>query len=333
MPCDPADPAFICGLSDPEDLVRLPGTDWIVISSLNIDIQSGYPPKVAGPGPLQAIRIDTRKVHALYPAPDGTVDWDRKAYPHCPGPPQSLTTHGLNIRSLGGARFRVYATNHGGRQSVEVVDVAVQGDRLRATWRGCIPVTDDLGIWPNSLAPLADGGIILSGDNVATWRPGGKLEKFAPYKPTRVGKTGNGLANGIETSRDGRTVFVAEPQAGVVQRIALDGQSPTVSLELSFMPDNLHWGEDGHLYAGGPTFVDDSLKKACYAASICDTGFGVARIDPATFTAQVLLHTGDYGIKDKFGAAATALQVGKNLWLGTFHGDRIAILPLNTQAR
>ena len=27
--CDPSDPAFICGLHNPEDIVRLPSTRWV----------------------------------------------------------------------------------------------------------------------------------------------------------------------------------------------------------------------------------------------------------------------------------------------------------------
>src|SRR5262249_17265795 len=79
-PCDRSDKGFVCGLSNAEDLIRLPGTPWVLASELNMDALSGSPPTRYGPGPLMAVQIDTRQVHSVYPSADSSVDWDRKAY-------------------------------------------------------------------------------------------------------------------------------------------------------------------------------------------------------------------------------------------------------------
>jgi hypothetical protein len=58
----------------------------------------------------------------------------------------------------------------------------------------------------------------------------------------------------------------------------------------------------------------------------CTSPFSVVRIDPVTLQArEVVRHAGG----PTFGAASTALRIGGEYWLGTPHGDRIAIAPAN----
>jgi hypothetical protein len=331
---DTSNPIFVCGPTNPEDIVRLPGTPWIVASHWNMDVNSGFPPTRYGFGPLDAIQMETHEVRRLYPSSDSAVDWDRSTYPDCPEPPKSLSSHGLNVRALGNNRFRLYVANHGGRHSVEVIDVAVEGRKLRATWRGCaVASLEQLSVWPNGVAPLPQDGFILSGFNVATWRPGRGWEKFTSYQGTQPGEklvqgpgTG-GMANGVEASRDGKWVFIADTLRHSIFRAPLDGGKPTV-VELSFGPDNLKWGEDGQLYAAGAEFpkfetVADYLNM--YHQPVCVTGIIAASIDPETLSVKEVVNNKD-GFNGRFGATSTALQVGDQLWFGSAISDRVAIL-------
>jgi hypothetical protein len=104
------------------------------------------------------------------------------------------------------------------------------------------------------------------------------------------------------------------------------GQSPVVKdvVDVAFQPDNIRWQADGTLLAaghGGPTGqrVIECLMKVCPdAASV------VARIDPTTWRAQEIIR---YPANDKFYSSTVALQVGKEIWIGTITGDRIARYP------
>ena len=309
--CDRADLRFICGLGNAEDLVRLTGTPWVVASHLNLtfsDSGVGY-----GLGPLEAIRIDTREVRRLYPTPDAAADWDRRTYPDCSSPPETLDSHGLNARTLGGGRFRLYVANHGGRQSVEILDVAVRPQQLLITWRGCIKAPP--GIWPNALVPLPGGGVALSGGRVAVWRPSRGWKSFDSLN----------AGNGIELSRDGHWLFVVNdlvetpPLESEVVRVPVDGGAGQTILKMNYNADNLRWGEDGHLYVAGQLQV-----SPCRKVLICDVGFVVAQINPDTLATKEIFRSD--GIKGAFGAATTALQVSDRFWIGTWRGDRIAIL-------
>jgi hypothetical protein len=311
--CDQSNPSFICGLNNAEDLVRLTETPWVIASHLNIsfsgsDVSYGF-------GPVEAIRIDTHEVHRLYPTPDATFDWDRNTFPDCPAPPESLDSHGLNVRSLGNQKFRLYVANHGGRQSVEVIDIEAGGQRLLTAWRGCIRAPE--GIWPNALVPLPDDGVALSGGQVAIWYPGRAW----------VGIEGIKGGNGIEISRDGQSLFVVDgldvrtPRSRVVRVPVKGGAVQTVS-KFDFNADNLRWGEDGDLYVAGQLQVMECLKTL-----ICDVGFVVARIDPMTLATREIFRSN--GIKGSFGAATTALQVGTRFWIGSWRADRVAILAIS----
>src|SRR5687767_7060144 len=85
-PSDARSPLFIHGFHNPEDLVRLPGTPWVIASQINF--VHVMPPHGFKFGPLEAIHIGTRKVRRLYPTPDSQIDPDRKTYPDCRRPPE-----------------------------------------------------------------------------------------------------------------------------------------------------------------------------------------------------------------------------------------------------
>lgn len=309
--CDVADLRFVCGLINAEDLVRLTGTSWIVASHFNIQPGPKYKPMF---GPLVAIRVDTHEVHRLYPTPESAVDWDRTTYPDCPMPPEGLSSHGLNVRPLGGKKFRLYVANHGERESVEIIDVSAAEPQLLTTWRGCIRAPE--GIWPNGVVPLPNGGVALSGGGVAIWRPGHGWEAIAGI---------NG-GNGIEVSRDATSLFVAVPDERSVVRVPVAGGTVQTIFKSDFLTDNMRWGEDGHLYVAGQRPPEGFHIEKCLTVSICDIGFVVAQIDPDTLKTKEI-HRSD-GIKSAFGAATTALQVGSRFWIGSFSGDRVMLIAV-----
>jgi hypothetical protein len=314
--CDPADPNFVCGLHNPEDLLRLPGTPWVVASDRNFVHEAPFYDYDFGP--LRVVHIETRKVRQLYPAPDSAIDWDRHTYPRCSKPPENISSHGLNVKPLESGKFRLYVNNHGDRDSVEIIDVTVHGEQLRPTWRGC--VRSSALVWPNGIAPLPDGGLVMSGWQAGVWRPG-QGWKLLDFRF-------DGVANGVETSPDGRWAFVSNTEKRQVIRIPVDGGVEPTVIQFKFWTDNLRWGDDGYLYVGGPDYPPDPELQKCYLEPVCDLGSTVvAQIDPNSLTAREVLRTDP--IKGKFGVSTTAVLIGDRFWIGTSQGDRIAIIAPN----
>lgn len=322
-----ADRAFICGVRDAEDLVRVPGTDWVAASGMS------YPA-----GRLHLIHVRTQAVRVAMPDPSVRFAQDRVAYGDCPGPPTALVPHGLAATRLDRRTVRLYVVNHGGREAVEVIDGDFSGRVPTLTWRGCIPAPADMTL--NSVAALPGGAIAASlnaasvgaavraaakagpydieavlaaqppGD-VGLWRPGGGWRL--------MGDTGILGPNGVVASPDGAFLFVAGWRGRSLSRIPLgQGLEGIQTIPTGFLTDNLRWGDDGRVYAAGS-------YRHCATGPGCDEDFGVLSIDPASFSdTRAARHAHSPG---RFGGATTALPVGDALWLGTVRGDRIAIVP------
>ena len=209
---------------------------------------------------------------------------------------------------------------HGPRESVEVFEVDARQATPTLTWIGCAVAPDPIGL--NSVRWLADGGFIAT-----NFLPRGNP---AGMKPCRAADQRRALgmahrqrwqkvpgseaagANGIEISQDGRTLYVAAWGSQSFFRLSR-GQTPPARQEvpLGFRVDNIRWAADGSILAAG--------QGGEPAASI------VVKIDPKTLAVRELLR---HPNTPAFSNGTVAVEVGKELWVGTFRGDRLAIFPL-----
>jgi hypothetical protein len=315
--CDTKDPSMICGFKSPEDLIRLPGTPWAVASQLNMDVKPPYahPVFTFRHAPLMAVRTDTHEVMPLFPGAGSGTDWDSKTYPACKTPPKELTSHGLNVKPLGKDKFRLFVVNHGERQSVEIVDVAATGKDLKAVWRGCLMAPEGM-TFPNSVAPLPDGGLVLSGSGLRVWHQGGGWRNIGNVPGS----------NGVEISPDGNAIYVNDYEAQLIEKLDLDGKVIKSTPKLDFQPDNLRWGDDGALYVAGTiTSAEQEASMACFEPAGCKIGFVSARVDPGTLAVTDVVRSA--GIPN-FGIATVTLKVGDAVWIGTVGADHILVRPL-----
>ena len=314
---------YLCGPANVEDMVLAPGTSWI--------IASGMAPDGGGPGHLYL--IDARaKTFA-----DARLDLSgpaRAPYGDCPGPldPAKMAPHGLGLRPGGHGRSTLYVVNHGGRQSIEMFEVNAMGARPTLRWIGCELLPDNAS--GNGVAPLPGGGFVASkfmeaGDakafaKMAALQTTGALYVWTPGKGFRA-VPGGALSgdNGVETSPDGRFVFVnAWPEQRLV-RFDLRGRLPPASVDVDFLPDNLRLAPDGRLLVAGQ-WPNIKTLLSCDKPK-CPHAWTVVRLDPVSLKVTPVLHVAG---TDVFSDATTALQVGNELWIGTYKGDRVAYVRL-----
>ena len=127
QPCTPSGGLnFVCGVENAEDLVVVPSSRWMVASGM-----------APGSG-LHLVDTQAKSVRNLYAAGAATVRADKTKYASCPGPldAKQALLHGLSLRPAANGRYTVYATNHGGRESVEVFELDTSGAAPTATWVG-----------------------------------------------------------------------------------------------------------------------------------------------------------------------------------------------------
>jgi hypothetical protein len=314
---------FTCGPQNAEDLVLVPGTDWIVASGM-----------AAGAG-FYLINSDSREWSALPTA----VRHDSAMFPQCSAPPTAgeFESHGLNLRAGTGPRSTLYVVGHGAREAIEVFDVDASGARPTLTWKGCVPLPE--GLAANSVASFADGGMVATilmmpgktfADSVAM-RPTGAVVKWSPGEAGFTVLGGSELPgnNGIETSADGREIYVVS--SGFQTIVAFSNTNPLrqlrTTVQLPITPDNVHMGPDGRLLTagmkndepacGGPPGPQHDIEKLsqCPRSSI-----GLA-IDPATMKDSPVAET---PADPKFSNATMVLTLDGQFWFGTFSGDRVA---------
>jgi sugar lactone lactonase YvrE len=332
-PCNPVDRLnFVCGPLNSEDLVQVPGTTWI--------IASGMDGGAAGQrGSLHWIDSVDKTWAILFPDGNPQMRWDKATYGDCPGPPDlsTFSAHGINLRPGAGGTDTLYVVNHGGRESIEVFALDMRGSAPAVIWTGCAVMPPHT--WPNAVAPLPDGGFVVTdmfdpqdpkvSAELAAGADTGAVYEWHPHKGFALlpGSRMSGN-NGIEVSPDGKWVYVAAWGGKAVVRLARDGGAAPRRdvLPAGFLVDNLRRAPDGTLVVAGQN-VPASDVFACFRspAPRCTQPWRLARWDVKAMKLQPLASQPG---NPEFGDATVGLQIGSDMFVGTFRGDRVAYFSL-----
>jgi hypothetical protein len=323
----------ICGFHNPEDLVALPGGAWIAISQFGGEDR---------PGSLVGFRNSDGARRLLYPGAEtdlgSALPVEGWGDPECPGPPDPslFTPHGIDVTRTPKKTPVLAVVNHGGREAIELFEVGYARGGPALGWRGCILLPDD--VWPNDVALLGDGSLMTTdmfaplddfegAMDAARILTGGDTGEVLAWRAdtgwVAVPGSHGAAPNGIAVSLDGRELFFAEWSGGRLVRMRLDANDSTrrTHVVLPHLPDNLNWTRDGRLLVTGQIGpIGDVLACGQVETGTCALGFSVIRVEPATLEIEALLeHEGT-----AMGAGTAALQVGDEMLIGTFAGDRIA---------
>jgi hypothetical protein len=310
--CDAiGDVQFVCGQNGPEDLVVVPGSQWVVASAFG------------GSGGIMLIRVSDRVSSVAYPGPAPRERLDAKTYTTCPGPPDAafkakFQTHGLYLQEGRNSVHTLFVVVHGGREAVEVFELDAREKAPTLTWIGCAVAPDPIGL--NSVRALPDGGFIATnflprGTQMGSIQKGernGELWEWHTASGWQKvpGSEASG-ANGLEMSEDGRTLYVAAWGSQSFFRLSRGGAKPVrEEVPLGFRVDNIRWARDGSILAAGqggnaPNFTTQVVK-----------------IDPKTLKVTEVVNRPPVG---PFSAGTVAVEIGKDYWVGSFRGDRIAV--------
>jgi hypothetical protein len=308
---------LICNQYSPEDLVVVPGNEWVVASAY------------AGVGGIHLIRVSDRVSRRAYPAPTARKRPDEKRYPDCPGPPDngrnaSFTTHGLWLQPGTGTVHTLFVVGHGSRESVEVFEIDTRPATPTVTWLGCAIAPEPVGL--NSVRGLPDGGFIATNFLARGITPEARERMLAGEKNGELWEWHSGTgwkkvpgseaagANGLEISNDGKWYYVAAWGSQSFFRLSRNGGAPMRDeIRLGFRVDNIRWTSDGSLYATGQTG----------SREVPDTSSVIVKINPETLAVREIYRRPDDAM---FRFGTVAVEVGSELWVGSYQGDRIAIV-------
>lgn len=306
---------FVCGQSGPEDLKVVPGSQWV--------IASGY---VTGAGSIRLVSTRDHSTTVLYPAEHPKVRPDTKTYDACPGPmdpkEKDFSAHGLHLRPGRNSVHTLYVVHHGAREAVEVFEFDARPKAPTLTWIGCAIAPYPVGL--NSVVALPDGGMAATNfrprdnaDLATRMRNGEKNGELWEWHTGRgwnvVPGTESSGANGLEISRDGKWFYVAGWGDQTFMRVSR-GQTTVKKdvVPLGFRVDNLSW-------------LGDQLLAAGQGGAPPNPTSLVVRINPVTLKVDDLINYKDNGT---WGSGTAAVQIGAEIWVGAFRGERIARFPL-----
>lgn len=285
------------------------GPDWVVASAFS------------GTGGVALIRVNDRMSMTVYPAESARHRADTRTYPDCPGPPgpDQFTTHGVYVEPGGGPVHKLFVVGHGARESIEIFEIDTAPATPVATWIGCVIAPNPIGL--NSVRGLPDGGFLTTnflprgGTPEATRRmmageANGEIWEWHTESGwVEVPSSEAAGANGLELSDDGKTLYVAAWGSQSFIRLSRGATPPQrEEIPLDFRVDNIHWARDGTLWAVGQ--AGQSWKAV--------------KIDPESLAVREVVSRED---TLEFGAGTAVAEVGDMLWVGSYRGNRIAILP------
>jgi hypothetical protein len=258
-----------------------------------------------------------------YPSASAKRRPDTKTYAACPGPPDAaagamFTTHGLWLEPGRGPVYKLFVVGHGARESVEVFEIDTSAPTPVVTWIGCAIAPNPIGL--NSVRGLPDGGFIATNFLARNLTPQNSTKMLAGEKNGELWEwhTASGWqkvpgseaagANGLEISNDGKWYYVAAWGSQSFFRLSRGPGAPKRDeIPLGFRVDNIRWARDGSLLAAGQA----------------ETATVIVKIDPQSLKVREVRRRTDDAV---FRAGTVAVEIGDRLWVGSYMGDRIAIV-------
>jgi sugar lactone lactonase YvrE len=219
----------------------------------------------------------------------------------------------------------LYVVHHGNRESIEVFEFDARAKAL--TWIGCAVAPDPIGL--NSIVALPEGGFATTNfrprgaargrANMEAGEKNGELWEWHTGTGWKIvpGSEASG-ANGIEISKDGKWFYMGGWGNQTFIRFSR-GQTPVKrdDIPVGFRLDNLRWAPDGSLVGAGQEMPAGGGSAMAISR--------VIKIDPTTLKIRDVIR---YPYNDVFNFATGAVQVGKEIWVGSVRGEKIARFPL-----
>ena len=300
---------FICGPVSPEDLVQIPYSDWVLVSSWEND---GY---------LSLARAGNPQVVRLFPTTNAQSRHDARRFSQCAEMLlDEFRPHGMTLRNSPDGNHTLYVVRHGAREAIEVFEVNTQSTQPSLTWIGCVVAPE--GVNMNSVVALPGEGFGVTSPatrDLWEWQLASGWSKVPGSED--IGP------NGLEITADGDWYYVAGYAAQSVIRLSrgLTPPAKEILANVGFNVDNIHWSPDGHIFAAGHNAPSGGRIGECIRRINCE---GIT-----SHVAKVNIGTGDwteiftYPSNEYLRVGTVAIQVGDELWVGSVAGSsRIAVI-------
>ena len=318
----------VCKFQGPEDLAALPGGKALLVSEFALlDPKRGLGISLYLPA--------TDQVKRLFPvaeAPErSTPGWGDES---CLPPSGSdFHPHGIDLAPRPDGKLALAVIQHGGRESIEFFEVLGADSDWRLQWRGCLMAPP--GSWLNDVLLLADGSLLASHMmsrefSIDALKEGQEETGYVLHWSRQAGYqevpgTRAVVANGIEVSEDERKLFLNTTFEGSVRRI--DRATGYLEAEARVQsPDNSTWAPGGKLLVASVGWEPLEGPIDCHGTGeeTCQVAFRIVAVDPQSMKTEVIYESDGRPM----GGGTVGLQLGEELFMGSFAGNRLVRLAL-----
>lgn len=329
-----------CNYQNPEDLAVLPDGRHILVSEFGAIIPLS-PTNVQGNLSLLDT-TDGRKKNLEIEMSDNV--WGD---PECQRDSMVLSPHGIDINERLDGSYQLAIVNHMPTETIELFELREINDAWSLTWRGCVnaPVHgyfNDVALSSNGsfyVSQMYDKNISLFMlavlDNtkedtgyVYHWRRQNGFERLV--------NTDGAFPNGVELSDDENNLFINYAFGNKTSKYNLMSNSIEASFSMNGIPDNItvdgdyiwvgaqdHSGLDSLIYCG--VFAKDVFEDPMI--NQCPLPFAAYQLRQSDLS---LVNSYKYS-NTVMGTATVALSLNGQLYIGTYHGDRIASVELSKE--
>jgi len=329
-----------CNYQNPEDLAVLPDGRHILVSEFGAIVPLS-PTNVQGNLSLLDT-TDGRKKNLEIEMSDNV--WGD---PECQRDSMVLSPHGIDINERLDGSYQLAIVNHMPTETIELFELRAINDAWSLTWRGCVnaPVHgyfNDVALSSNGsfyVSQMYDKNISLFMlavlDNtkedtgyVYHWRRQNGFERLV--------NTDGAFPNGVELSDDENNLFINYAFGNKTSKYNLMSNSIEASFSMNGIPDNItvdgdyiwvgaqdHSGLDSLIYCG--VFAKDVFEDPMI--NQCPLPFAAYQLRQSDLS---LVNSYKYS-NTVMGTATVALSLNGQLYIGTYHGDRIASVELSKE--
>ena len=308
----------VCGFQNPEDLYLSPSKTKIIISEFG-----SLAPNTKF-GDLVYFDLKTNKREEISISYESN-EWGETT---CIQEDKRISPHGIDLIERDDGKYMLAVVNHLPRETIELFEL-IETNTLELIWRGCVDSPQNK--YFNDIALKKDGSFYVTGmfdSDISEWSlvfasifNSNTGEVFYWRKDNgfeAISNTSGSFPNGIDLSFDEKFLYINYWFSGLTVKFNLSKNSIDYN-HIGGGKDNLLVTDTGlwvaaHNYSGVEGLqCDESIVQ-------CPLPFTIHQLS--------LLDLNEINsyqfINKQMGAATVALPETNKIWLGTFHGDRIA---------
>lgn len=309
-----------CGFQNPEDMALMPDGQHLIVTGYG-----GVPP-FSVPGTLYLFDLTTKEIsEPLITYAKNT--WGDAA---CTRNTDIISPHGLSLVARSDGRHELAITNHLPRETIELFEVSYDKDSTWSlTWRGCVDAAPNKAF--NDVSLTREGSFYAASmfdldlpfeDLLKAGAEG--TDTGSVWHWTReegyheLPGTEGGFPNGVDLSEDEASLYINYWFDTTVAKYNLSSEKIEFRHQSS-MPDNL-------------TVVNGDVWVATHDMTLADLPECPPELTQCLLPFTIRVLSGEdlsekqtFSFSSKaFGVATVAIPTGDTVWLGTFHGDRVA---------